>query len=51
VLKKLGKEVILHMWTSFFLSFNRVPVTKKQAILESVGMATNTQLLLPKGSG
>jgi hypothetical protein len=56
-LRKVYRELtpagqdILHMWTSFFLSFNRVPVAKKQAILESVEMATNTQLLLPKGSG
>lgn len=42
---------ILHMWTSFYLLFNRVPVSKKQAILESVEMTTHTQLLLPKGSG
>lgn len=40
---------ILHMWTWFFLSFNRVPVSKRQAILESVDMTSNVQLLLPKG--
>lgn len=56
-LRKVYRELtpagqdILHMWTSFFLSFNRVPVAKKQAILESVEMSANTQLLLPKGSG
>jgi hypothetical protein len=55
-LRKVYRELtpagqdILHMWTSFFLSFNRVHVAKKQAILESVEMASNTQLLLPKGS-
>jgi hypothetical protein len=42
---------ILHMWTWLFLSFNRVPVSKRQAILDSVEMASNVQLLLPKGSG
>jgi hypothetical protein len=40
---------ILHMWTWFFLSFNRVPVSKRQAILESVEMKSSIQLLLPKG--
>jgi hypothetical protein len=40
---------ILHMWTWFHLSFNRVHVTKRQAILDSVGMSTKIQLLLPKG--
>jgi hypothetical protein len=38
----------LQMWSWLFLSFNRVSVAKKQAILESVDMAANTQLLLPK---
>ncbi|HEX5397428.1 MAG TPA: hypothetical protein VFY06_00070 [Verrucomicrobiae bacterium] len=40
---------ILHMWTWFFLSFNRVPVSKRQALLESVEMSKSVQLLLPKG--
>jgi hypothetical protein len=38
----------LQMWTWLFLSFNRVPVVKRQSILESVDMTTSTQLLLPK---
>jgi hypothetical protein len=41
---------ILHMWTWLFLSFNRVPVSKRQALLDSVEMSQCTQLLLPKGS-
>ena len=55
-LRKLHRELspagqdLLRMWTAFFLSFNRVPVSKKQSILESVQMAGNTQLLLPSGS-
>jgi hypothetical protein len=39
---------LLHIWTWLFLSFNRVHVTKRQAILESVDMSSNVQLLLPK---
>lgn len=39
---------VLHMWTCFFLSFNRVTVTKRQAILDSVDMSSNVQLLLPR---
>ena len=41
---------ILHLWTWIFLSFNRVPVSKRQAILESVEMKSNVQLLLPRGT-
>jgi len=41
---------ILHMWTWLFLSFNRVPVSKRQALLESVEMSKNVQLLLPRGN-
>ena len=48
-LSPAGRD-ILHMWTWFFLSFNRVPVAKRQAILESVNMTSNVQLLLPKAS-
>ena len=40
---------ILHMWTWLFLTYNRVTVSKRQAVLESVGMSSNIQLLLPKG--
>jgi hypothetical protein len=40
---------LLRVWTWLFLSFNRVPVSKRQAILESVEMKSNVQLLLPKG--
>ncbi len=43
-----GQDV-LHVWTWLFLSFNRLPVPKRQAILESVEMTSNVQLLLPKG--
>ncbi len=43
-----GKD-ILHLWVSTFLSYNRVPVSKKQAILDSVDMASSKQLLLDKG--
>ena len=43
-----GQDLI-HLWTWLFLSFNRVHVTKRQAILESVNMSSNIQLLLPKG--
>jgi hypothetical protein len=42
---------ILHVWTWLFLSFNRLQVPKRQAILESVEMASSVQLLLPKGEG
>jgi hypothetical protein len=42
---------ILHVWTWLFLSFNRVQVPKRQAILESVEMASSVQLLLPSGQG
>jgi hypothetical protein len=41
---------ILHVWTWFFLSYNRVPVSRRQALLESIDMTSNVQLLLPKGS-
>ena len=53
-LKRLYKDMtpagrdILHLWTTFFISFNKVTATKKQAILESVDMGSNKQLLLPK---
>ena len=40
---------ILHMWTWLFLSYNKVHVSKRQSILESVEMKSNIQLLLPKG--
>jgi len=42
-----GKD-ILHLWTWLYLSFNKVPVTKRQAILDSVGMSSSVQLLLPR---
>jgi hypothetical protein len=54
LLRKVYKDLtpagqdFLQMWSWLFLSFNRVSVAKKQAILESVDMAANTQLLLPK---
>ena len=41
---------LLHIWTWLFLSFNQVHVQKRQAILESVEMSSNVQLLLPKGN-
>ena len=41
---------ILHIWTWIFLTFNRVPVSKRQSILSSVEMTKSVQLLLPKGS-
>jgi hypothetical protein len=41
---------ILHMWTWLFLSFNRFPVSKRQALLDAVEMSKSVQLLLPKGN-
>jgi hypothetical protein len=41
---------LLHFWTWMFLSFNRVAVTKRQAILEGLDMKSTTQLLLPQGT-
>ena len=41
---------LLRIWTSVYLSFNKVAVTKRQAMLESVEMSSSTQLLLPKES-
>lgn len=37
----------LRMWARLFLWFNRLPVTKRQALLASVEMERQTQLLLP----
>ncbi len=45
----LASQDILHLWTSIFLNFNRVPVSKRQAILDSVDMSHSRQLLRPNG--
>jgi hypothetical protein len=48
-LPEAGQD-LMRIWTSIYLSFNQVAVTKRQAMLESVEMTSSIQLLLPKGS-
>ena len=40
---------LLRVWTTIYLSFNKVAIKKRQAMLESVEMTSSIQLLLPKG--
>jgi hypothetical protein len=48
-LSSTGQD-LLRTWAWFFLWYNRVPVAKRQAILESLDMSPAAQLLLPKGA-
>jgi hypothetical protein len=40
---------LLRTWAWLFLWYNRIPVMKRQSILETLGMKASVQLLLPKG--